>query len=60
VGIENVPRKILYHLGHFEVVLDLLFNLKFQYMKYLQIEIFACLHVFGNIFAYMYLAIYEA
>jgi len=55
VGIENVPRKILYNVGHFKVSLDLPFNLKFQNMKYkqLEIQIFACFHVFGNIFAYI-------
>ena len=36
VGIENVPQKILYNVGHFKVSLDLPFNLKFQNMKYKQ------------------------
>ena len=53
VGIENVSHKILNNVRYFKVNLDLPFNLKFQYMKWLKIENFACFHVFGNIFAYM-------
>jgi len=51
VGIENVPHKISYRVGHSKANLDLRFNLKIQYMKYLKISIFAFLHVFGNVFA---------